>query len=208
MAKGALRKVVAASALAAACVLAVPASAQLYSEGYEFLRAVDDKDGDKVTEMLDAPGSTVVNARDLTNGRTAMHIVVERRDSLWVDFLYQQGANVNIRDNEGITPLMLAVQIGYIEGVERLVTHGARVDVTNNAGETPLMYAVHSRNTELMRVLLEAGADPDRFDNSGRSAREYATLRGENDITVQTIERYERPQEERETTGTTYGPSF
>ena len=203
-----LRKTIAVIGLASGLALASPLAAQLYSEGYQFLQAVDEKDGTKVTELLDTPGSTVVNARDLTSGRTAMHIVVERRDGVWIDYLYQQGANVNMADNDGVTPLMLAAQLNYLEGVEKLIAHGARVDVTNDSGETPLMYAVHSRNTELMRVLLEAGADPDRYDNSGRSARDYARLRGESDITNDVIERYERPEGERVGNGTTYGPSF
>lgn len=203
-----LRTTFAMLGLAASLALSAPAAAQLYSEGYQFLKAVEDKDGTKVTELLDTPGSTVVNARDITTGRSAMHIVVERRDGVWIDYLYQQGANVNISDNSGMTPLMLAAQLNYVEGVEKLIAHGARVDVTNNSGETPLMYAVHARNTELMRVLLQAGADPDRYDKSGRSARDYARLRGETDITNDIIARYERPEGERASSGTSYGPSF
>lgn len=203
-----LRKTFAVLAAATAISLAAPATAQLYSEGYQFLKAVEEKDGIKVTEMLDTPGSTVVNARDITSGRSAMHIVVERRDGVWIDYLYQQGANVNIADKDGMTPLMLATQLNYVEGAEKLIGHGARVDVTNNSGETPLMYAVHSRNTEMMRVLLEAGADPDRYDNSGRSARDYARLRGASDVTNDTITRYEKPEGERASSGTSYGPSF
>ncbi len=205
---GGLRKATAALGVALAIGLCAPAQAQLYSEGYLFLQAVEDRNGTEVTEMLDVPGSTVVNARDISDGHTAMHIVVARRDSVWIDFLYQQGANVNLADNAGVTPLMLAVQLGFIDGVEKLIGHGARVDVTNNSGETPLMYAVHGRNTELMRQLLEAGADPDRYDNSGRSARDYARLRGANDVTVDAIERYQRPEGQRASSGTSYGPSF
>lgn len=195
--------------LAFGMALSGPVQAQVYSEGYKFLQAVEDAlgggDANEVTELLDAPGSTVVNARDLTSGRTALHMVIERRNSVWLDYLYQQGANVNLADNAGVTPLMQAVQLGYVEGVEKLIAHGARVDVTNNSGETPLMYAVHGRNAELMRVLLAAGADPDRNDHSGRSAREYARLRGANDITNDVITRHERPAS---TSGRTYGPSF
>ena len=205
MARVALRKSIAILAGTAALGLAMPVHAQMYSEGYEFLKAVKDKDGTKVTEMLSTPGATVVNARELNSGRSAMHIVTERRDGVWIDFLAQKGAHVDVRDEQGITPLMLATQINFIDGVERLLKRGANVDVTNNAGETPLMFAVHSRNTELMRVLLEAGANPDRFDNSGRSARDYARLRGANDITLDTITRYEKSPDERET-ATIYGP--
>ena len=203
-----LRKTAIGAAMVLGLALAAPAGAQIYSEGYKFLQAVekalDGEDASEVTEMLTVPGSTVVNARDLTTGRTAIHMAVERRNGVWIDYLYQQGANVNIADRNGMTPLIQAVQLGYIEGVEKLIAHGARVDVQNSSGETPLMYAVHARNTELMRVLLEAGASPDRTDHSGRSARDYARLRGERDITVDVIARFERPA----TQGGSYGPSF
>ena len=45
---------------------ALPAGAQLYSDGYKFLKAVKDKDGAAVTEMIEEPGSTVEdNLRDV-----------------------------------------------------------------------------------------------------------------------------------------------
>ncbi len=205
-----LRKNVTALGVVLSLGFALPAQAQLYSEGYQFLQAVEDVldggDSAEVTEMLSVPGSTIVNARDLTTGRTAMHMAVEARNGTWVDYLYQQGANVNLADNNGVTPLMLAVESLYIDGVVKLIAHGARVDVANNTGETPLIYAVHARNTELIRFLLQAGANPDRTDHSGRSARDYARLRGANDATVDAITRYERPASQR--AGATYGPSF
>ena len=75
----AVRTLIAALALAG---LAVPAAAQMLSEGTEFLRAIEkrDEDSSKVTEMVDVPGSTVINARDLTSGRTALNIVTAERD--------------------------------------------------------------------------------------------------------------------------------
>lgn len=210
--RGLARKAVRTAALAGVALglaLGAPANAQLYSEGYQFLQAVEEAlnggDSSKVTEILSVPGSTVVNARDVTTGRTAMHLAVARRNGVWVDYLYQQGANVNIADRNGITPLIQAVQLGWVEGTEKLIRHGARVDVASSTGETPLMYAVHARNTEIMRVLLQAGADPDRADHSGRSARDYARLRGERDITNDTITRYERRATSQ---GGTIGPEL
>ena len=187
-----LRDVVAGATGVVLLALAVPAQAQTYSDGYKFLEAVEEKDIGEVEKLLGKPGSTLINSRDITNGRTALHIAAARRDIVWLVFLANKGANPNIADNRGVTPLMLASQLGFFEGVQALITAGARVDEPNEAGETPLITAVHRRDTQMMRVLLQAGADPDRSDNSGRTAREYATLEGANSRTLAEINRSAR----------------
>lgn len=191
-------------AVAAALLACAPLAAQLYSDGYKFLKAVKDKDGTLVTRMLDEPGSTIVNARDITSGETALHIVTQRRDATWIRFLAQRGANPNIRDKRGIAPLMAAVQLGFDEGVAALIGAGASVDAASDTGETPLISAVHRRDTGLMRLLLEAGADPERRDNSGRSARDYAQLAGSS--VSEAIDRFAHNASERAATPQTYGP--
>ena len=122
-------------------------------------------------------------------------------------FLANKGANPNLADNRGVTPLMVASQLGFFEGVQALITAGARVDEPNQAGETPLITAVHRRDTQMMRVLLTAGANPDRADNSGRSARDYATLEGPRSRTLEEIDRSARDGAGNDD-GEVYGPSF
>ncbi|WP_299196631.1 ankyrin repeat domain-containing protein [uncultured Erythrobacter sp.] len=196
-----------AFAVGAIIPLGQPALAQLYSQGYEFLEAVKDRDGDTVTEMLNEPGTTVINTRDITTGESGLHVVVARRDTTWVRFLLQRGANPNIRDNAGLTPLQLATRLGFVEGVEELLKKGAQVTVADSQGETPLMSAVHQRNVELVRRLLAEGADPDRNDNSGRSARDYLALMTGNTLLAR---EFQLADEAREGQGTQeqYGPSF
>jgi len=159
-------------------LMAAPVAAQTRSEGYKFLQAVEKRERNDAIDMATKPGSTVVNARDVTNGRTGLHIAVARRDQAWVDLLVQLKANPNIADVRGVTPLMLAVQLGWTEGVQTLVRAKARVDDPNGSGETPLISAVLAKNVAMVRALMSAGANPDRADNSGRSARDYAQLAG------------------------------
>jgi ankyrin repeat protein len=187
-------------------VLGAPTQAQTYSPGYKFLEAVEKKDISEVESLLGKVGSTVINSRDITNGRTALHIAAARRDIVWLVFLANKGANPNIADNRGITPLMLASQLGFFEGVDALIKAGARVDEPNEAGETPLITAVHRRDTQMMRVLLQAGADPDRSDNSGRTAREYAGLEGSNSRTLAEIDRSARAGAGGGNDAEVYGP--
>lgn len=200
-----------ALAIATGTVLAIsaalPVSAQLYSPGYEFLKAVKDRDGDAATEILNQPGTTIINTRDITSGDTGLHLVVQRRDTLWVRFLLQRGANPNIRNNKGQTPIQLATTMNFVDGVEELIKKGASIDVADSQGETPLIAAVHQRSVPLVARFLKEGADPDRNDNSGRSARDYMELMQGNFLMKQ---EFEAADAEREKTGTPkqYGPSF
>ena len=186
---------------------AAPVAAQQYSEGFTFLKAVKDREGTAVTEALDKPGSTVVNARDLTSGETALHIVTQRRDPTWLRFLTGRGADPNVADKRGVTPLQVAASIGFTEGAEVLLNAGADPNPTDRTGETPLIAAVHQGNLPLVRLLLEKGGNPDHADNSGRTALDYARLGGERSPMTQEIERAKQAKaaagEQR-----TYGPGL
>jgi ankyrin repeat protein len=171
------RKLFGAIALASAVALATPATAQLgMSDGHKFLQAVKDAKGQDVTDMLNKPGSTIIDTHDTGSGETALHIVVKRSDNTWLRFLLQHGADPNARDNSGTTPLMLAVSQNCLACVETLIDAKANVDLPNNRGETPLIRAVQIHNIAMVRDLLKADADPDETDHiAGLSARDYAT---------------------------------
>ena len=192
-------------ALLASPPVAAPAFAQSFSAGYEFLKAVRERDGDVVTETLEQPGSTIVNTRDITTGESALHIVTQRRDLTWIRFLAGKGANPNVEDRNGTTPLQAAVNLGFIEGVEALLKAGAKADVTNAAGETPLISAVHRRDVAMVRLLLKYGGNLDRNDNSGRSARDYAALAAGNG---QLLEAFAEADKDRAGKSADYGPAI
>ena len=187
-------------------VMAAPAPAQFYSDGYKFLQAVEKQDQATVQELLNK-SSTLINARDRTDGHTALHIAVRARAYRWLSYLLGKGADPNLADKHGVTPLMLACQMNLPDAVIALAQSGAKVDVANDAGETPLITAVHSRNLQLVRLLLAAGADPERTDNTGRSARDYAKLEGADSLTLGEILKHDKDKTARKPQGT-YGPTF
>ncbi len=204
---GAMKATRGALIAAGLLALAAPAHAQ-FSEGYRFLEAVKKKEGDKVETLLGEPGSTVILSRDIATGRSALHIVTERRDIVWLRYLAAKGADVNMRDDKGVTPLQLATSLGWVEGVAFLVERRADLDQPNDTGETPLISSVHRRDTSLMRILLKGGADPDRADNSGRTARDYAKLDKESQL-LAVIEFAARPKSTAGKPGSAvYGPTF
>ena len=164
------------TAAALLAVLAMPAIGQVsYSDGFAFLKAVRERDGTKVNEIINGPGATIINHREASSGDGALHIVVRGRDMTWLNFFLRRGARVDIQNNDGATPLLLAAQIGWVPGAEQLLTRRANPNLANNRGETPLIFAVQARNLAMVRLLLGQRANPRLSDSlQGYSAIDYA----------------------------------
>lgn len=153
---------------------AAPAAAQ-FSDTYNFFKAVRERDGAKATSLMAQPGSTLANARDYDSGDTALHIVTRRRDTAWMGLMLGKGANPNAKDKAGNTPLIIAAELGFVDGVQLLLSRGANPNLPNAQGETPLIKAVQLRDASSARLLLAGGANPDLSDSiAGYSARDYA----------------------------------
>lgn len=197
--------------LATALMFAAPAHAQFQSQGYKFLEAVKKHDGDTVEKMLSSsgskstPGDIIINARDITTGDSALHLIIGQRDIKWLTYLVAKGADVNLRNFRGTTPLWLAINTGFIDGASLLIAQGALVNNPGPAGETPLIAAVHQRNLELVRTLIKAGANPVRADNSGRTAIDYAKLSNSSLISTE-LETAAKAAKVK--AAKSYGPSF
>ena len=88
--------------------------------------------------------------------------VQEEEPSPWrlrVATLLELGADPNLQDAEGDTPLHLAGQRSDTSLVSLLVDAGADVNARNGSGETPLAAARSHANEPVLRHLLDLGAD-------------------------------------------------
>jgi uncharacterized protein len=161
-------------ALGLAAFVSTPAASQSYvSDAEPFLGAVDDRDGGKVTTLLDTR-PTLVNSRNL-KGQIALNVVIARSDDTWLRFLLGRGADPNLAASNGDTPLITAARVGFTDAIELLLARGAKVNMSNRMGETALIIAVQQRQLPAVKLLLAKGADPDKADTAaGYSARQYA----------------------------------
>lgn len=167
---------------------AAPASAQ-FSDSYNFLKAVKDRDGAKATDLLGKGGPNLIDTPDYSSGERALHMVAKDRDLAWLGFLVQKGARIDLKDRDGNTPLIDAVRSGFVEGVRILIAKGAQINASNNLGETPLIVAVQKRDVAMTRLLLTEGADPAKRDTAtGMSARDYAVRDGRSDALIRLMD--------------------
>ena len=81
-----------------------------------------------------------------------------------------EGADVNARDGNGITPLMYAVRNGDIQMVTLLIDKGADVNAKSIEGWTALMYAAAGGKVEIVKLLIDKGADVNATNINGNTA--------------------------------------
>ncbi len=107
-----------------------------------------------------------------------LHIAAFRGYGKVVDTLVDEGAWVDIPDNEGNTALMFAAMFGYDKIAEKLLAKKAKVNVRNRHGRTALLFAVQSDQLAIVEMLLKAGADPRIEAPGGESAISMAARTG------------------------------
>ncbi len=74
---------------------------------------------------------------------------------------------LNVRDFDGRTPLMLAVDLAKPEMAVLLLKAKANPNIVDRNGETPLHVVATTGDLPLTKLLLESGADPNIEDNEG-----------------------------------------
>jgi ankyrin repeat protein len=106
----------------------------------------------------------------------------EDGDNRLVQELLDSGADINFRDRNGNTALMMASAWGYTKMGRLLLEKGADYNNRDIDGSTPLMIAAYERDTEMVQLLLDKGADPNIRDNDGSTPLMIAAYEGNTEM--------------------------
>jgi ankyrin repeat protein len=98
-----------------------------------------------------------VNSRDVFGDNAGLHWAASLGLAEMARLLIDNGADVNVRNEEGYTPLHWAAGEGQKELVVILIIHGADVNAHNKRGWTPLRWAEAQSQKEIARILVAAG---------------------------------------------------
>lgn len=99
-----------------------------------------------------------------------------------VNILLKNGANIEAKDNDGRTPLLVAAREGCRRMMMVLLENGANVEATGPFNRTPLFVASATGRSKLVRVLAERGAKLDVVDTFGNTPVTVASAKGHEDI--------------------------
>lgn len=127
----------------------------------------------------------IIKAPKDAQGRVPLHIAVIKDKLETVKYLVEHGADINLKDARGWTPLHYAVE-RRLRLVRYLVEHGADLEAVNNHGETPLICAVQGERVsslpyhwywdddKIVKYLVEQGANLNAKDANDRTPLYYA----------------------------------
>ena len=139
-----------------------------------FMAVVNGDMGAQAVKGLIEGGANVNVTGGKANITTIMQAVMDGSLNI-IQILADNGANLEVRDSEGETPLFLAIREGKFTTVNTLIRNGANVNARNNKGITALITACINenaqKNPQILRELLDAGANVNaRDDQLGATA--------------------------------------
>jgi len=138
--------------------ISVKAQLDLYDNGSSDVAGInalmsavvsDDANG---VRFFSKAGKTLVNQKNL-GGATAIHLACRKQNLEIVKILIDSGADLNIADNEGYTPLMRAALAADDKISDLLLTRGAKANQLNSAGESAIIHAALSSCSQCLDVM-------------------------------------------------------
>ncbi|KAJ5462387.1 hypothetical protein N7530_010592 [Penicillium desertorum] len=98
-------------------------------------------------------------------------------------------ADLEVKDDDGYTPLLLAAVNGDEAVVKQLLEKGADLESKDDDGRTSLSWAAGNGYEGVVKQLLEKGADLESKDDDGRTPLSWAAGNGFEEVVKQLLEK-------------------
>ena len=139
-------------------------------EGHTPLDYVDVASGAEFAAWFKTQGAKHGEAKVETNGNTPLHEVAGNENlPVLKETLEAYPKFLDQRNEDGLTPLMIVVSEGWLEGAETLASAGANVSLKAEHNKTLALLAAESGNLAMLKWAVGKGISPKEPDSYGRT---------------------------------------
>lgn len=150
--------------------------------------AVDYATTSGLRDLVQALSAAEAEHTDAYGNTTLHHACWNNQGEVVKALLEKDPASVNKRNDDGESPLLLAVRQSNLMIVELLLAAGAETDCADIHGIMPLHAAANKGDLFVGKALLAAGADTGKKSIEGQTPLILAAQNGRNDFTALLIE--------------------
>ncbi len=127
--------------------------------------------------------------KDSSKEFTLLHFAASFGDTNITKLLLEEGASIDIRDQNKNTLLHLAASNGHTDTVKLLVEKEPDLSVVNEEGNTSLHLAASNGHTDTVKLLMEKGSDLSAVNKNGDTLLHLAASNGHTDIVKLLVEK-------------------
>lgn len=153
--------------------------------------AVSRGDLPTVTRLLEGDAN-LLSSHDQEFGGTPLHWAIAGGRLEITQYLLDEGADPNQRNNDGRTALHLAAALGQTRLVEMVLAKGAQLQARDTDDNTPLHLAAALGQLATVTLLVENGADVGVLNRAHRTPRMWAEAQGKAPIAARLREAEQR----------------
>ncbi len=122
--------------------------------------------------------------------RTALHLAAKRGHTDIINELINAGADIDVQDYLGLTPLMLAIQATKSTAARKLILEGADLALSNIEGQTALHLAAQVGDLHTLNVLIEEKAKLFANNAAGQTPLDLAAQAGHTAVVAAFVSKF------------------
>eukprot|EP01112_Ceratiomyxa_fruticulosa_P014571 TRINITY_DN4189_c0_g3_i1.p1 TRINITY_DN4189_c0_g3~~TRINITY_DN4189_c0_g3_i1.p1 ORF type:complete len:481 (-),score=105.34 TRINITY_DN4189_c0_g3_i1:104-1546(-) len=171
-------------------------SGKIKESDKEFVQAAEAGNVDKLRDMLEK-ALVLVNCTD-AGRRTALHYAAWDGHIRALEFLLEKGANIDLVERSGRTPIAMATAGKKKDAVKFLAKNKANLNISDTHQKlTPLHVACKEGSADIVKVLLKYNADPSLKNAKGLTPMEVARENSQ-DAVIKVFEEFERKRKQKD----------
>ncbi|KAK7907356.1 hypothetical protein WMY93_015968 [Mugilogobius chulae] len=136
---------------------------------YKLIQSIHENDKEQIERLLEHGADNLINLTEPKDGIGVLHVAVAANNQEMVSFLLSHGAIPDVQNKKGLTPVMMAAELGNYAIVALLAEHNADMTLVDRDGKGVLFFCIYptKSHTRCLQTALKHQANANNISASG-----------------------------------------